>query len=275
MANMLHKNSTVSGRIISNREIAKDHFLMSLKVSSAESPFQKASPGQFVMLRVKDRKFPFLGRPFSIYSIYPDDGGFIVELLYRVVGKGTYVISRLKPDEETCVLGPLGRGFDIFPDRSCVILVAGGIGIAPISFLGKHYRRCAAGRPQKIICYAGAQSVNLLIGLDKMEEICSGVRISTDDGSRGYHGLVTELFGNDLSSYDHRDSIIYACGPSAMLKGLAGILKDQPAPCQVSVEERMACGVGACLGCAIRVKSGYKRVCKDGPVFDIHEIVWD
>lgn len=275
MGDLLHKNSTASGRIISNREIAKDHFLMSLKVSSAESSFKEASPGQFVMLRVKGRKFPFLGRPLSIYSIYQDNGGFIVEFLYRVVGEGTYVISRLKPDEEMYIMGPLGRGFDISPDHSCIILIAGGIGIAPLSFLGEHYRRYAAGRPQKIICYAGVQKANLLVGLEGMEEICSGVRISTDDGSRGYHGLVTELFKNDLNSYSHRDSIIYACGPSAMLKGLAGILKDQSIPCQVSVEERMACGVGACLGCAVRVKSGYKRVCKDGPVFDMKEIDWE
>ncbi len=275
MNNMLHINSMMSGKIIFNREIVKDHFLMSLKVSSTEPPFKEASPGQFVMLRVKGRKFPFLGRPFSIYSIYQDDGGFTVEFLYRVVGKGTHVISRLKPDEEMYVLGPLGRGFDIFPDRSCVILVAGGIGIAPISFLGGHYRRCAADKPLKTICYAGAQSANLLIGLDKMEEICSDVKISTDDGSRGYHGLVTDLFKDDLNSYSYSDSIIYACGPPAMLKGLADILKDQSIPCQVSVEERMACGVGACLGCAISIKSEYKRVCKDGPVFDIREIDWE
>ena len=276
---MPHKNSMMSGRIIFNREIVKDHFLMSLKVSgdfsSAEPSFQEVSPGQFVMLRVKGDEFPFLGRPMSIYSLYPGTSGLIIELLYRVVGKGTHVISRLKPDEEIYILGPLGRGFDIFPYCSCVILIAGGVGIAPLSFLGKHYRRDTVNNPPKIICYVGAQRSDLLVGLDRMEEICSDIRISTDDGSRGYHGLVTELFQQDITSYNNSDLVVYSCGPSPMIKKLAEILRNQPVPCQVSVEERMACGVGACLGCAISVKSGYRRVCKDGPVFDIHEIVWD
>ena len=294
MVDMLYENSMISGRIICNREIAKDHFLMSLRVSgnfsSAESPFQKVSPGQFVMLKSSPRRlrhggekgseFPFLGRPISIYSISPDDDGVIVEFLYRVVGKGTHLFSCLKPDEEMHMLGPLGSGFDISPDYSCVILIAGGIGIAPLSFLGEHYRRCAAGRPLEIVCYAGAQRSDLLVGLDRMEEICSDVRISTDDGSSGYHGFVTDLFERDMASYDSGSSVVYSCGPSLMTKRLTEILMDYSLPCQVSVEERMACGIGACLGCAIRVKvtggeTQYKRVCKDGPVFDIKEIDWE
>ena len=217
---MPHKNSMMSGRIIFNREIVKDHFLMSLKVSgdfsSAEPSFQEVSPGQFVMLRVKGGKSPFLGRPMSIYSLYPGASGLIIELLYRVVGKGTHIISLLKPDEEIYILGPLGRGFDIFPDCSCVILIAGGVGIAPLSFLGKHYGRDTVNKPPKIICYVGAQRSDLLVGLDRMEEICSDIRISTDDGSRGYHGLVTELFQQDITSYNS-DSVVYSCGPSPMI----------------------------------------------------------
>jgi dihydroorotate dehydrogenase electron transfer subunit len=269
----------ISGRIILNREIAKDHFLISLKLfnhfGSAESPFQGTSPGQFVMLRVKGKEFPLLGRPMSIYSIYPGDNGFIIELLYMVVGKGTYMISRLKPDEEVYILGPLGRGFDIFPDCGCVVLVAGGIGIAPLSFLGEHCRKGVVNRPLKIICYVGAQRSDLLVGLDRMEEMCSDIRISTDDGSRGYHGFVTELFQRDIIYFSSSDSVVYSCGPFPMMKRLAEVLKDHPVPCQVSVEERMACGVGACLGCTINTKSGYKRVCKDGPVFDIKAIDWE
>lgn len=279
MVGMPHKTSRMSGKIISNREIAEGHFFMSFKISghfsAAEAPFQGTTPGQFVMLRVKGKDFPFLRRPMSIYSLYPSADDLIIELLYRVVGKGTFVISRSKPHDEIDILGPLGRGFDIFPNCKRVVLVAGGIGIAPLSFLGHHYRTNIANNPPQIICYVGAQRADLLVGLDRMGEICSDIRISTDDGSKGYHGLVTELFEHDIPLYNNSDSVVYSCGPFPMIKSLAETLRDQTIPCQVSVEERMACGVGACLGCAISVKSGYKKVCSDGPVFDIHEFIQD
>jgi dihydroorotate dehydrogenase electron transfer subunit len=279
MVSMPHKTVRTSGRIIFNREIAKGHFLMSLKVSghfsSAEAPFRGVTPGQFVMLRVKGREFPFLGRPMSIYRLHGNTGDLTMELLYRVVGKGTSAISRLKPDDEIDILGPLGRGFDIFPHCKRVVMVAGGIGIAPLSFLGHSYGADTINKPPQIICYVGAQRADLLVGLDGIGEICSDIRISTDDGSRGYRGLVTELFEQDMPSYNGGDSVIYSCGPFPMIKRLAEILRNRAVPCQVSVEERMACGVGACLGCAISVKSGYRKVCSDGPVFDIDEFIWD
>ncbi|TSA54028.1 MAG: dihydroorotate dehydrogenase electron transfer subunit [Planctomycetaceae bacterium] len=281
MVSIPHKPVRMSGKIIFNREIAKGHFLMSLNVSghfsSAEASFRGVTPGQFVMLRVKGREFPFLGRPISIHRLYPSTNDLTMELLYRVVGKGTSVISRLKPDDEIDILGPLGRGFDIFSHCKRVVLVAGGIGIAPLSFLGHYYGADTINKPNppQIICYVGAQRKDLIVGLDRMGEICSDIRISTDDGSRGYHGLVTELFEQDILSYNSSDSVVYSCGPFPMIKRLAEILRNQAVPCQVSVEERMACGVGACLGVDIRVKSGYKKVCSDGPFFDINELIQD
>ncbi len=279
MVSMPHKTERLSGKIISNREIAEGHFFMSFKLSghfsAADAPFQGVTPGQFVMLRLKGKSFPFLRRPMSIYSLYPSAGDLIIELLYRVVGKGTFVISQLKPHDEIDILGPLGRGFDIFPNCKRVVLVAGGIGIAPLSFLGQNYRKDNANNPPQIICYVGAQRADLLVGLDKMSETCSDIKISTDDGSKGFHGFVTELFEQDIPSYNNSDSVVYSCGPFPMIKSLAEKLRDRIIPCQVSVEERMACGVGACLGCAISVKSGYKKVCSDGPVFDIYELIRD
>ena len=272
---MLNKNSMMSGKIIFNRQINRDHFLISLKVPGAKSSFNEAIPGQFAMLRVKGKDIPFLGRPLSIYSLHQDDDGIIVEFLYRVVGKGTHVISRLRPGEEMSLLGPLGHGFDIFPDRDFVVLIAGGVGIAPLSFLGECYRQYAVNTTPKIVCYVGARSSDLLVGLDRMEKICSDIRISTDDGSSGHRGSVCDLFGRDITSYDSSDSVVYCCGPAPMIKRFAQLLMEHPLLCQVSIEERMACGVGACLGCAVSVKSGYKRVCKDGPVFDIDEINWE
>lgn len=268
------------GRIVSNYRIGETHYLMSLSIpanfiNSGESSFKTAVPGQFVMLRIKGNGSLFLGRPFSIYSLHQEKGQFVIDILYSVVGHGTVAISQLRPDEEMFVLGPLGRGFDIFQDCGCIIIIAGGVGIAPLSFLAGQYREHASGRTLKMVCYAGARSSAQLVGLDRMRKLCSDVRISTDDGSQGHHGNICDLFARDMTSYDSSDSVIYSCGPPPMMKRLAQLLRNHSFPCQVSVEERMACGVGACLGCAIGTRSGYKRVCKDGPVFDIDEIDWE
>ena len=270
--------SIITGKILANCEVAKDHFVMSLVVPG---DFEEALPGQFIMIRVKGREFPFLARPFSIYSIYSLQKMITIEILYQVVGKGTVILSRLGKDDELNILGPLGRGFDIVPDRKKIALVAGGIGVAPLSFLAEYLGRQAAGfqEDRETVCYMGAQTSEMLVDRRKLEDVCSRVMISTDDGSDGYHGPVTDLFKEDIRSYKHDDLMVYSCGPYPMVKRMAEILKEYSIPCQVSMEERMACGVGACLGCAVRTGTQkgdppYMRVCKDGPVFDIDTIIW-
>jgi dihydroorotate dehydrogenase electron transfer subunit len=232
------------------------------------------------MARLRDRKDILLGRPLSIYAFEQDKTSLTIELLYRNTGKGTLALSRLKSGEELEILGPLGHGFEISTESKKIVLLAGGIGIVPLSFLASHYKKLQTDAHPRITCYLGAKSADHIVGMDRLKETCAEIKISTDDGSSGYHGLVTEIFVDDMESYLHDNSIIYACGPSAMMKRLAGLLKDQPIPCQVSVEERMACGVGACLGCAIPVKAGkdktgHRYACQDGPVFDIRDIVWN
>jgi len=270
--------SIITGKILTNREVAKDHFVMSLAVPD---DFQEVLPGQFIMIRVKGREFPFLARPFSVYSIYSLQKMIIIEILYQVVGKGTIILSRLRKDDELSILGPLGRGFDIVPDRKKIALVAGGIGVAPLSFLAEYLGRQASGSQEdwEIVSYMGAKNSELLIDRRRLENVCSRVMISTDDGSDGYHGTVTDLFKEDIRSYKYDDLMVYSCGPYPMMKRMAEILKEHSIPCQVSVEERMACGVGACLGCTVRTDTQkedhlYMRVCKDGPVFDIDTIIW-
>jgi len=276
---MEHKKSVISGEVVANREVTKNHFLMSLTVPDN---FQVALPGQFIMVRMKDMGSPFLARPFSIYSTYSFENNTILEILYRVVGKGTLKFSHLKRDDKLDILGPLGNGFDVPPGCKKIALVAGGIGVAPLSSLAEYYRKRSTDsvEDRKVICYIGARTSEWLVGIEKLEEVCSRVIISTDDGSEGHHGYVTDLFIKDINSYRRDGSMVYSCGPYAMMKRMAGILEDCPIPCQVSIEERMACGVGACLGCAVRVKSQeghsrYMRVCTDGPVFNIEEIIWD
>ncbi|MBW2674579.1 MAG: dihydroorotate dehydrogenase electron transfer subunit, partial [Deltaproteobacteria bacterium] len=152
-------------------------------------------------------------------------------------------------------------------------LIAGGIGVVPLSFLAQ---RCAEeNRGTEIICYIGAVNSEALAGLERFEEVCSAVEISTDDGSRGYRGPVTGLFQRDMDRYAGDDVRIYACGPRPMFVHLQGLLKGRSCVCQVSLDERMACGIGACLGCAVRVRgngSELVRVCTEGPVFDIRDV---
>jgi dihydroorotate dehydrogenase electron transfer subunit len=273
------RKSIVTARIVDHHEVVKDHFLMSLQVPG---DFQAAVPGQFVMVRVKGRDEPFLPRPFSINFLNFDNAGTIMGILYKVVGKGTTILSMLKQDDELYVMGPLGNGFDIPPDRKKIALIAGGMGIAPLSFLAECLKRqtsVTVQGVQKIDCYFGASTSQLLLDRHRLENTCSKLMVCTDDGSDGYHGTVTQLFQNHVDTYAENDSIIFCCGPDPMVTAVGEIVNKYSIPCQVSMEERMACGVGACLGCAVRAKSHgdrphYMTVCKDGPVFDIKDIIW-
>lgn len=275
-----------SGRIIENQQIAKDHFVMSLLLTST---CDSALPGQFIMIRKQGVKDPLLSRPLSLYGVYQTEAGSVLEFLYRVVGKGTLALSRLTAGDTVDILGPLGKPFEVIPDRPHVILLAGGIGVAPLSFFLEYLvknRDHFSGSNQdvsgvrKIVFYLGATTAATLVGLAKIERFCSDIRISTDDGSTGFRGTVTHLLANDLEKIDHRDICIYSCGPTPMIRNLSEMLQPFSIPCRVSMEERMACGIGACLGCSIKVREAatgwaYCQVCMDGPVFDIKDLLWD
>lgn len=275
---MKHEKSLIIGSVIDNRNVAKDHFVMSVTVPDS---FQMALPGQFVMIGVRGREFPFLLRPFSIYSISSRSDTTVMEILYQVVGKGTVILSGLKSNDEVHILGPLGGGFDIRSNLNKIVLIAGGIGIAPLLFLAEYYGRQTSepGDGPEIICYVGAQTSESLIDRGRLEGVCSQLRTSTDDGSDGFHGTVTDLFKEDVPRYGDGRSMVYCCGPYNMMKKVATIVRSYSIPCQVSVEERMACGIGACLGCTIPTKTQgeqprYMRACKEGPVFDSDLIIW-
>jgi len=274
----------IEGEIIANGAVAADHYLMSVELPRS---FPVPSPGQFVMVRAAGRQEPLLSRPLGVYGFHRNPNHAVLDLLYRVCGKGTGVLSRLTHKDRLQILGPLGRGFDVAPEKKHIILIAGGVGIVPITYLAFHYGMLGRSQPEeasgigrKIAGYLGAKCGDNLIGQERLAMYCSEVKISTDDGSEGCCGLVTDMLAADIDSYPAGDSMIYACGPAAMMRTVAEILKGRAIPCQVSVEERMACGIGACLGCAVRVSElgggyAYRRVCREGPVFDIREIVWE
>lgn len=260
--------------VLTNREIVGGHFLMTLRVPSF---FRESRPGQFVMMRLPGRDTPFLGRPFSIHGLHARGEDTLLEILYHVVGGGTAVISRLGGGDVVTLTGPLGHGFEIPAGMKTVVIIAGGIGLAPLAFLAERCREDFSGGDGRLVCYAGFRDADHIYDMGRFEAACAEVKICTDDGSRGYHGPVTALFQDDIKTYGSDDTMICACGPGAMLESLAHILRRHPMACQVSVEERMACGIGACLGCAVEAASGgkkYLRVCKEGPVFDINVLAW-
>ena len=270
----LFEKEDLKATILSNAEVAPCHFLMKLAVSAV---FGQARPGQFVMLRPAGRGFPFLGRPLGIYGLERRGGEARIEILYRTAGKGTRVISSLCEGDAIEILGPLGNCFELKPGMKTAVFVAGGIGIAPLAFLAEHLCRDASPGKPRMVLYVGAQCSEGLLGVDRMKSFGAEVRVATDDGSAGHRGLVTELFAKDLPSFDATTEV-FVCGPNPMLKRMSEVVEGHPIACQVLMEERMACGMGACLGCTIEVRtpSGiqYRQVCSDGPVFDLRSIVW-
>jgi dihydroorotate dehydrogenase electron transfer subunit len=264
----------VTGQVIGNPGVAPDHFLLTLRLPPS---FATPQPGQFVMIRDPERGEPLLPRPLSVYGFHRQGGQAILDLLYRAAGRGTSLFSRLKPGALLAVLGPLGRGFTVRRDLRKVILLAGGVGAAPLAYLLQEgYLPDTFQQRPEITAYVGARTAELLTGLDRLEGFCD-LRTATDDGSAGYHGLVTDLLRCDLGGYEPEETMVYACGPAAMIRSLGFILRKSAIRCEVSLEERMACGIGACLGCAVEItdgdgKSACRRVCHDGPVFDIRGI---
>lgn len=266
--------SMAAGEVMGNVCVARDHFLLSLGLPDA---FAAPQPGQFVMIRDPGREEPLLPRPLSVYGFRREAGRAVLELLYRVAGRGTALFSRMKPGALLNVLGPLGHGFSLQPGLRKAILLAGGVGVAPLAFL-LHAGLLRAGSLPKtaIIACVGARTAELLTGIDRLEGFCE-LHVATDDGSAGHHGFVTDLVRSELGSCKAEETTIYACGPAPMIRSLGSVLENAAVRCEVSLEERMACGIGACLGCAVAIRendgrTAYRRVCHDGPVFDIRAI---
>lgn len=233
-----------------------------------------AQPGQFVMVRTSEDHDPLLRRPLSIHRV--GENGALA-LLFEVVGRGTEWLAQRKAGERLDLLGPLGRGFDVHSQE--LLLVAGGIGIAPLIFLAE--KAAADGRHVTVL--TGAKTADKVYPFNSLTPGISTVEITTEDGSLGKQGMVTDLLADrdhvvDLTAVD-ADYLtgpdqIFACGQLAMYEAMASIdwLKDKSV--QVSMEVRMGCGFGGCAGCAIETKRGLKLVCQDGPIFELTDLIW-
>lgn len=236
-------------------------------------------PGQFAMIGFGTVLDPLLPRAFSIYRAGRRRGRGELDFLYKVMGKGTATLARLRAGETVNLLAPLGRGFR--PARSLrdALLVAGGVGVPPVVALAEALGRGPGRKPGMQAFVGGRTREDVLCGGD-FRKAGARVHVATEDGSLGRRGLVTELLESYLEDAGGRDGRgIFACGPPGMLRAVAGIALARGVPCQLSMEASMACGFGACMGCSIPVKGedggvAYKLCCLDGPVFEAGEIIW-
>jgi dihydroorotate dehydrogenase electron transfer subunit len=254
----------VKGKIVDHRRISPEYY--ALRIQAPEIA-RAARPGQFIMIRLDDAHDPLLRRPFGFSRILPPpkkagrgfaEGGF--EICYQVVGRGTARLTRLREGERADVLGPLGRGFWREEGRERMILVGGGIGIAPLlpwaeELRGKGGGRKSGPRENQPEFLLGGKNAQRLLGLREMKKMGLEPQIATEDGSAGLQGTATDLLERELLSRGHEATAIYACGPMAMLAKVAQIAEQFDVPCQVLLESRMACGVGACLGCAVKIRA--------------------
>ena len=247
-------------RVLQNKEIAQGFYDL---VFEHPRMAELAKPGQFVHVVCGAKT---LRRPISICGI--DAAAGTIRMVYQVRGEGTQWLSLIRPGDELDILGPLGHGFER-TDAEPVIFIGGGIGVPPLLEAAK----CYDGRAEAILGFRGTESAILL---DDFSAACKTVAVATDDGSMGHHGFVTDILKQRLA--DGPCGLICACGPLPMLKLVAGLAQECDVPCQVSMEQRMGCGVGACLVCSCKTKLGkderYVQVCQYGPVMDAKEVVW-
>lgn len=229
----------------------------------------EAKPGQFMEIKCSDGIDTILRRPVSIADVNRENG--TTEIIFQVRGEATRLLSQKNEGEIIDIIGPLGKGFTINEKIKKAAVIGGGIGIFPLLYLSKELKGASVNT------YLGFRTKKLIILEDKFKDYSNTLSIAADDGSYGYNGLVTDLLEKDIKNEGF--DMIYACGPAPMLKKVKSIAETAGIPCEISVEERMACGVGACLGCAVMVKDGddwkFGHVCKDGPVFNINEIILD
>ena len=242
----------MKGTLLCPPELQADgHYHIRIKTGE-----QTAHPGQFVSLRIGETLDPFLRRPFSIFDF--SDGVF--DVIFQVVGKGTGLLSRYTGTEIE-ILGPLGKGFTLLENRK-VLLVGGGAGNAPLYYLSRKLKENGNAVTQVY----GSRSKGFIYCKDRYCDSSDEVIFTTDDGSEGTKGFVTDAVSALLAknSYD----MAYICGPKPMIKGVVPLVSGKGIQCEVSLENYFGCGTGICYGCTIRTKDGNRRVCSDGPVFD-------
>lgn len=260
-----------TAQIVSNERDTDSYFRLVLRAPQITPLVQ---PGQFAHVRVTPLKDALLRRPFSIFQV----AGDTFSILYKTVGKGTEALSRMRADEEVSVIAPLGHGFTVpKAGGETPLLVAGGYGMAAMYLLAQR-------SPQKGIVFVGGRKRVDILCEKEFAALGWEVRVTTEDGSHGEKGLVTQPLLAEVRSQksEARSRKLFACGPTGMLKAVGKIAEDFNVRAELSMDEHMCCGVGVCLTCVIPVKTGpasrdweYQRTCTEGPVFDSRQVMWE
>lgn len=264
------------GSLVNERAIIEDNRQVGprlhLMVLSAPEIAGDVGPGQFVHMKLPRMDDHILRRPFSVYAADPEAG--TIEVLYQVVGFGSEHMTNLRPGEAVEMIGPVGHGWAVPDETRRALIVAGGVGAAPLFMLTQQL----AARGVQVDVVLGAQTEEALVCRDRYQDLLGFCpACATDDGSFGRKGFCTSLVDDALlRAKDEGEPYDYlaVCGPEPLMKIVADKAREAGVYAQVSMEKRMACGVGACLSCVVDTVAGKKRSCVDGPVFDAQEVLW-
>jgi len=266
-----------NGTVTENRSIKPSCFALGIYCPPIAD---RIRPGQFVMLKVSDDNSPLLRRPFSVYKSYP--GGHPEKrkrghlfIFYKEVGRGTRKMTSLKKGQKVDLIGPLGNGFSLppLPSSGSTILIGGGMGIVSL------YPLVEAFEARRLFVFIGGKAEHDVLCVEDFGKFSSNIFIATEDGSLGFQGTVVDLFLSQKKRFKGKGKCyLFACGPLSMLKAIAEVVDIRKFVSQASLEARMGCGFGACWGCVVKTsnpKTPYQRVCEDGPVFRLQDIVWE
>lgn len=262
MSKIVVENSS----IIKKRKLAPDCFSINI------SPFSKIKsirPGQFIHLQIPNCDL-FFRRAFSIYSVNIEEKS--IEILFKVVGRGTTVMASLKKGDDLNILGPLGNSFKTPKRNELIALTAGGVGFPPINYLASSLINKGFD-PKKLFFFYGGRGRSDLIELTRLKKLGLNIILATEDGSLGAKGFVTSPLENWIKE-TKGNKVIYSCGPEGMLKAIDQLAMKYEIPGQISLEAPMPCGIGICLGCIKPLRAGGNvRVCREGPIFNVGEIL--
>ena len=254
-------------KLVQKEELLKGIFKFSVQ---ADEIVQESNPGNFIEIRVSDQVEPFLRRPISIYNLDKENG--ILEFIFQVKGNGTTILSKKNIGDEIDIIGPLGYGTFKYEDYNNLGIIGGGIGVFPLYELAKR----AKNDNKKVNTYLGFRNKDFVLLEEEFKNVSDNLTLTTDDGSYSQKGFAINFLEKDID--DGKIDSIYACGPLPMLKAVQKLAIEKNIPCQISLEEKMGCGLGVCLGCAVKTAKSssdnpeYLHVCKAGPVFSATEV---